>query len=115
MDLKKARNMAMASIICAAVSLFIGGVLLDIVAVILGVVAYRKLKESSETPTAENQTTNHSYTVDSVKKLSKTGIIVAVVAFVLNFVSAMYLMPMLLDQVSGISTGTTSSSTGSIF
>ena len=109
MNVKTLKNLSIASIVCAAVSLFFGGVLLDVAGLVLGIVALSKLKSAAAGADASNQASD----VATVSKLSKTGIVVCAVALVLNFVSAIFLAPVLFEQIS--STTTSVSNSGSVF
>lgn len=89
MDAKKCRTLGIVSIVCAGVSLIVFGALLDIVAFIIGFMALlnaRKLAASNTDP----------YAQDAVK-LAKIGVVLSLVAFIANALTAAFLAPALLE------------------
>lgn len=89
MDAKKCRTLGIVSIVCAGVSLILFGAWLDIVAFIIGLVALvsaRKLAAGSTDPFAH----------DAVK-LAKIGVVLSLVAFIANALTAAFLAPALLE------------------
>lgn len=95
MDAKKCRTLGIVSIICAGVSLIVFGALLDIVGFGIGLVALlnaRKLALSASDP----------YALDAMK-LAKIGVVLSLVAFIANSLTAAFLAPALLEGTVGTS------------
>ncbi|MDO5042018.1 MAG: hypothetical protein Q4D92_00715 [Slackia sp.] len=95
MDAKKCRTLGIVSIVCAGVSLIMFGALLDVVAFIIGMIAMvnaRKLTVNSTDP----------YAHDAVK-LAKIGVVLSLVAFIANMLTAVFLAPALLEGTVSMS------------
>ena len=95
MDAKKCRTFGIISIVCAGVSLFLFGALLDIVGFVAGLVALinaKKLAANISDP----------YARDAVK-LAKIGVVLSLVAFIANSLTAAFLAPTLLEGTVGAS------------
>ena len=94
MDAKKCRTLGIVSIVCAGISLIVFGALLDIVAFIIGFVALtgaRKLVMAN---------TDDVYARDAMK-LAKIGVVLSLVAFIANALTAAFLAPALLEGTVG--------------
>lgn len=89
------RNLAIGGIVCAGISLVIGGALLDIVGFVLGFIALTSAKKMF----AVNP--NDSY-VENAFKLAKIAVVVSLVAFIANVLTAVFLAPVLYDQASSM-------------
>lgn len=99
-DLKKAQTMVMVASIAGPVSLFVGGVLLSGVGFVCATIAFRKLK------TLIAKRTEVSALAQRLKRSATIGMIVCIVAFVLNAISVYLMMPVVLEMMeSGNYTG----------
>lgn len=87
------RGLAVAGIVCGGVSLVVFGALLDIVGFVIGLVAFmgaRKLSaEHPENAVAQN-----------ALRLSKIAMIVCLLAGIANFLTALFLYPMLMQTMA---------------
>lgn len=99
MNEKKYRSFGIASIVCAGVSLVIFGALLDIVGFVLGMVAYRGAKNLAMANPADPYAQN-------ALKLAKIGVVLSLVAFIANMLTAVFLMPQLMQGSMGVSGAT---------
>lgn len=82
------------AMIAGPVSLIIGGVLLSAVAIVCAYLAYRKLSAVAQG--------NSTYTkvAASMQKTARVAIIIGAVALVLNFISMMYVLPMVMEMMN---------------
>lgn len=97
MNLSKStcRNFAIGGIVCAGISIVIGGALLDIVGFVIGFVALVSARKmNAATPT-------DAY-VENAYKLARIAVVVSLVAFITNMLTAVFLAPVLYDQASNI-------------
>lgn len=102
----KYRKFAIAGNIFAIISLFIGGTLLSMIGFIMSHTAYRKLK-----PLLDQKPEDPA--ILSSRRLAKNAFLFCAATAVLNFVTAMTLMPAIMDQM-GFGAATTAA-TGGIF
>jgi vacuolar-type H+-ATPase subunit I/STV1 len=110
---KTAHNLAVASMVCGVVSAIIGGVTLDVIGLILGYLAYRSARKNgphAQDPTAWLKT----------MALARNAMLLCLVLGVLNLVFLIMYMPyideIVNEMTSGqVSSGTASSSSGSLF
>ena len=96
-SLQKLRKFALASSLCALVSLFIGGTMLDVVGFVLGYHSYSKVKQ------LRIDNPEDSYT-QAVFRLARNSIWFCVIAAALNLLAAFILLPSILDGLSEAST-----------
>ena len=99
MNEKKCRSLCIASIVCAGVSLVIFGALLDIVGFVLGMLAFRGAKGLL----AANPTDPYA---QNAFKLARIGVVLSLVAFIANMLTAVFLMPQLMQGSMGVSGAT---------
>lgn len=100
MNEKKCRSLGIASIVCAGVSLVIFGALLDIVGFVLGMLAFRGAKGLL----AANPTDPYA---QNAFKLARIGVVLSLVAFfIANMLTAVFLMPQLMQGSMGVSGAT---------
>lgn len=97
MNLSKStcRNFAICGIICAGISIVIGGALLDIVGFVIGFIALTSAKKMIAAMPGD------AY-VENVLKLAKIAVVVSLVAFIANILTAVFLTPVLVDQASSM-------------
>ena len=97
MNLSKStcRNFAIGGIVCAGISIVIGGALLDIVGFVIGFIALMNTKKMLDT------TPGDSY-IENANKLAKIAVVVSLVAFIANILTAVFLAPVLYDQASNV-------------
>ena len=89
------RNLAIGGIVCAGISLVIGGALLDIVGFVIGFIAFTSARKM-------NAATPSDPYVENAYKLAKIAVVVSLVAFIANVLTAVFLAPVLYDQASSI-------------
>ena len=99
MNEKKCRSLGIASIVCAGVSLVIFRALLDIVGFVLGMLAFRGAKGLLAANPADPYAQN-------AFKLARIGVVLSLVAFIANMLTAVFLMPQLMQGSMGISGAT---------
>lgn len=110
---KTAHNFAMASMVCGVISALIGGVLLDIIGLIFGYLAFRSARQNG--PHAQDQ-------VQWMKTmaLARNAMLLCLILGILNLVFVIMYLPY-ADQIVGsmtngqIGSGSASSSGGSLF
>ena len=97
MNLSKStcRNFAIGGIVCAGISIVIGGALLDSVGFVIGFIALTSAKKMSAAMPGD------AY-VENVLKLAKIAVVVSLVAFIANILTAVFLTPVLVDQASSM-------------
>ena len=97
MNLSKStcRNFAIGGIVCAGISIVIGGALLDIVGFVIGFIALTSAKKMLAAMPGD------AY-VENVLKLAKIAVVVSLVAFIANILTAVFLTPVLVDQASSM-------------
>ena len=97
MNLSKStcRNFAIGGIVCAGISIVIGGALLDIVGFVVGFIALTTAKKMIAAMPGD------AY-VENVLKLAKIAVVVSLVAFIANILTAVFLTPVLVDQASSM-------------
>lgn len=95
MDGKKCRTFGIVSIVCACVSLILFGALLDVIGFVFGMIA---LNKSKKLVVAASQ---DIYARDAMK-LAKIGVVLSLVAFIANLLTAAFLAPALM-QGGGVS------------
>ncbi len=101
MNKSTCRNLAIAGIVCAGISLVIGGALLDIVGFVLGFLSFSNSKKMG------GATSGDPY-VENAYKLAKIAIVVSLVAFIANLLTAVFLAPVLYEQMAGVATSSSS-------
>ena len=96
MNLSKStcRNFAIGGIVCAGISI-VGGALLDIVGFVIGFIALTSAKKMIAAMPGD------AY-VENVLKLAKIAVVVSLVAFIANILTAVFLTPVLVDQASSM-------------
>lgn len=102
------KSYAITSIVFAAVSLIIGGTLLDIIGTVFGAIAWTqglKIAEAENKPTGDNPNGTVDPELASHIKLAKIGVAACVIAFALNLLAAMFLLPWAYEQL-GLTTST---------
>lgn len=99
MNLSKStcRNFAIGGIVCAGISIVIGGALLDIVGFVIGFIALTSAKKMITAMPGDAD----AY-VENVLKLAKIAVVVSLVAFIANILTAVFLTPVLVDQASSM-------------
>ena len=97
MNLSKStcRNFAIGGIVCAGISTVIGGALLDIVGFVIGFIALTSAKKMIAAMPGD------AY-VENVLKLAKIAVVVSLVAFIANILTAVFLTPVLVDQANSM-------------
>ena len=97
MNLSKStcRNLAIGGIVCAGISIVIGGALLDIVGFVIGFIALTSAKKMIAAMPGD------AY-VENVLKLAKIAVVVSLVAFIANILTAVFLTPVLVDQANSM-------------
>ena len=97
MNLSKStcRNFAIGGIVCAGFSIVIGGALLDIVGFVIGFIALTSAKKMIAAMPGD------AY-VENVLKLAKIAVVVSLVAFIANILTAVFLTPVLVDQANSM-------------
>lgn len=97
MNLSKStcRNFAIGGIVCAGISIAIGGALLDIVGFVIGFIALTSAKKMIAAMPGD------AY-VENVLKLAKIAVVVSLVAFIANILTAVFLTPVLVDQANSM-------------
>ena len=97
MNLSKStcRNFAIGGIVCAGISIVIGGALLDIVGFVIGFIALTSAKKMIAAMPGD------AY-VENILKLAKIAVVVSLVAFIANILTAVFLTPVLVDQASSM-------------
>ena len=97
MNLSKStcRNVAIGGIVCAGISIVIGGALLDIVGFVIGFIALTSAKKMIVAMPGD------AY-VENVLKLAKIAVVVSLVAFIANILTAVFLTPVLVDQANSM-------------
>lgn len=97
MNLSKStcRNFAIGGIVGAGISIVIGGALLDIVGFIIGFIALTSAKKMIAVMPGD------AY-VENVLKLAKIAVVVSLVAFIANILTAVFLTPVLVDQANSM-------------
>ena len=98
-SLQKLRKFALASSVCAIVSLFIGGIMLDTIGFVLGYYSYSKVKQV-RTGNPEDPYTQ------AVFRLARNSLWFCVIAAVLNLLAAFILLSAAMDGF--LETGTSS-------
>lgn len=93
MSESRCRNFAIISIVCAGVSLVIGGALLDIVGFIFGIIAFTNIKKALAVKPDD------AY-VQNAFKLAKIGLVLCCVACIANMLTAAFLMPALMEGMA---------------
>ena len=96
-SLQKLRRFAIASSLCAIVSLFIGGTVLDLIGFVLGYHSYSKVKQ------VRNDNPEDPYT-QAVFRLARNSLWFCVIAAVLNLLAAFVLLPSMMGDFSETST-----------
>ncbi len=91
-NLQRFRWFALAGSLCAVVSLFVGGVMLDLLGFILGYSSYSKVKRLR----AENP--NDPY-IQVVFRLARNSMCFCVIAAVLNLAAALLFLPSMMDEI----------------
>ncbi len=97
MNLSKStcRNLAIGGIVCAGISIVIGGALLDIVGFVIGFIALTSAKKMISAMPGDVY-------VENVMKLAKIAVVVSLVAFIANILTAVFLTPVLVDQANSM-------------
>lgn len=90
---KTCRGFATACMLCATVSLFFGGMLLDIVGFVFGGIAYANARKIVMADANDSAAT-------SALKLSRNALIFCAVAAALNIVTAIVLVPSVVGSVA---------------
>ena len=88
-------NLPQLCIVCAGISIVIGGALLDIVGFVIGFIALTSAKKMIAAMPGD------AY-VENVLKLAKIAVVVSLVAFIANILTAVFLTPVLVDQASSM-------------
>ena len=88
-----ARRVTNGAIIMAIISLFLGGVILSCISIVFAVLGYFRMKSVIE------ELAEDPIIVKTLRRSSIVGLIIAVVAFVLNFASMMYIMPQVIQAI----------------
>ena len=91
---RAARRMINASIILGIISLFLGGVLISAIGIVFGLMGYFRMKEVSECKSIDDP-----FTAEAFKRSGLTGLVICIVAFVLNFYSMIVLMPQVMEAL----------------
>ena len=92
-DLQKLRKFALISSLCAIVSLFIGGTMLDLIGFVLGYHSYSKVKQVR----ADNPEDSYA---QAVFRLARNSLWFCIIAAILNLLAAFILLPSLIDTLS---------------
>lgn len=102
----KNRNFAIAGIVCAGVSIMVGGTFLDVVGIVFGGLAYSRSRKSLAANPANAEARN-------AFRLARIALITCSIAAVLNLLAAIFLMPAILEQAQSMVGATTGG--GSVF
>lgn len=92
-EVKNGRTLATAAIICTIVSVFAGGIILDIAALVCAILGYRKLSAIAKRypSDAEMKRAFNRYAVNAI--------VFAAVMLALNIIAVIYLMPMVMQML----------------
>lgn len=101
MNKSTCRNLAIGGIVCAGVSLVIGGALLDIVGFALGFAAFSSARKMNVSASSDPY-------VENAYKLAKIAIVVSLVAFIANILTALFLAPVLYGQIANVTASSSS-------
>lgn len=110
---KSLARSASITIICAAVSMFIGGVLLSGVSVIVGAVALRSANKTLKAAKAGNQGKAFAEEFLPAYARLKGTVIAAAIALAVNAASVAYMWPQIQEQLAASANGNLSQLLGS--
>jgi hypothetical protein len=87
-QLKSTATLTTVGMVCAIVSVFVGGVLLSLVALVCSAIAFSRMKKIISATSSGPIDTNSTYQI--MLKRAKTTLVISIVALVLNIISGIY-------------------------
>jgi hypothetical protein len=91
-QLKSTATLTTVGLVCAIVSVFIGGALVSIVALICSAIAFNRMKKITQTSSAQaTQPISTDTTYQQMLKRAKVAFVISIVALILNIISAIYI------------------------